>query len=66
MTLQDNPYVYDKGDRIDAANWDIEQAKQNNQELEALYEKRREIEEKYNNDASQFTNDKEWKNNKKI
>lgn len=65
MTLQDNPYVYDKGDRIDAANWDIEQAKQNNQELEALYEKRREIEEKYNNDASQFQDDKEWKNNKK-
>jgi DNA repair exonuclease SbcCD ATPase subunit len=65
MTLQDNPYVYDKGDRIDAANWDIEQAKQNNQELEALYEKRREIEEKYNNDDSQFTNDKEWKNNEK-
>ena len=65
MTLQDNPYVYDKGDRIDAANWDIEQAKQNNQELEALYGKRREIEEKYNNDASQFQDDKEWKNNKK-
>lgn len=65
MTLQDNPYVYDKGDRIDAANWDIEQAKQNNQELEALYEKRREIEEKYNNDASQFQDDKEWKNNEK-
>ena len=65
MTLQDNPYVYDKGDRIDAANWDIEQAKQNNQELEALYEKRREIEKKYNNDASQFQDDKEWKNNEK-
>lgn len=65
MTLQDNPYVYDKGDRIDAANWDIDQAKQNNQELEALYEKRREIEEKYNNDASQFQDDKEWKNNEK-
>lgn len=65
MTLQDNPYVYDKGDRIDAANWDIEQAKQNNQELEALYEKRREIEGKYNNDASQFQDDEEWKNNEK-
>lgn len=65
MTLQDNPYVYDKGDRIDAANWDIEQAKQNNQELEALYEKRREIEKKYNNNDSQFQDDKEWKNNEK-
>lgn len=65
MTLQDNPYVYDKGDRIDAANWDIEQAKQNNQELEALYEKRREIEGKYNNNASQFQDDEEWKNNEK-
>lgn len=35
-----NPYVYDKGDRIDVATWNIEQAKQNNQELEELYQKK--------------------------
>ena len=58
---------YDRGDRIDAANWDIAQAEQNNKELEVLYAKRKEIEDKYNNNVSEFQNDKEWqKNNKDI
>lgn len=65
LQYADNPYVYDKGDRIDVATWDIEQAKQNNQELEELYQKRKQIEDKYNNDASQFQDDSEWKNNEK-
>lgn len=65
LQYADIPYVYDKGDRIDVATWDIEQAKQNNQELEELYQKRKQIEDKYNNDASQFQDDSEWKNNEK-
>ena len=65
LQYAENPYVYDKGDRLDVATWDIEQAKQNNQELEELYQKRKQIEDKYNNDASQFQDDSEWKNNEK-
>lgn len=65
LQYAENPYVYDKGDRIDVATWNIEQAKQNNQELEELYQKRKQIEDKYNNDASQFQDDSEWKNNEK-
>lgn len=63
MQYGTNEYTYDEGDRIDAAKWKIEQAKQNNKELEDLYAKRKEIEDKYNNDASQFQNDSEWKAN---
>lgn len=63
MQYADNEYTYSQGDRIDAAQWKIDQAKQNNKELEDLYAKRKEIEDKYNNDASQFQNDSEWKAN---
>ena len=63
MEYGTNEYTYDEGDRIDAAQWKIDQAKQNNKELEDLYAKRKEIEDKYNNDASQFQNDSEWKAN---
>lgn len=63
MQYADNEYTYSQGDRIDAAKWKIDQAKQNNKELEDLYAKRKEIEDKYNNDASQFQNDSEWKAN---
>lgn len=65
MQYTDNEYTYDQGDRINAAQWNIDQAIQNNKELEDLYSKRKEIEDKYNNDASQFQNDSEWKANEK-
>lgn len=65
MQYAENEYLYDQGDRIDAAQWNIDQAIQNNKELEDLYVKRKEIEDKYNNDASQFKDDKEWKQNEK-
>ena len=65
MQYAENEYLYDQGDRIDAAQWNIDQAIQNNKELEDLYVKRKEIEDKYNNDASQFQNDSEWKANEK-
>lgn len=65
MQYTDNEYTYDQGDRINAAQWNIDQAIQNNKELEDLYSKRKEIEDKYNNDASQFQNNSEWKANEK-
>ena len=57
LQYAENPYVYGKGDRIDVATWNIEQAKQNNQEPEELYQKKKKIEDKCNNDASQFQDD---------
>ena len=65
LSYSDNGTSFDTGDRIDAAQWNIEQAIQNNKELEDLYSKRKEIEDKFNNDASQFKDDKEWKQNEK-
>lgn len=65
LSYSDNGTSFDTGDRIDAAQWNIEQAIQNNKELEDLYSKRKEIEDKFNNDASQFQDDKEWKQNEK-
>lgn len=65
LSYSDNVTSFDTGDRIDAAQWNIEQAIQNNKELEDLYSKRKEIEDKFNNDASQFKDDKEWKQNEK-
>ena len=65
LSYSDNETSFDTGDRIDAAQWNIEQAIQNNKELEDLYSKRKEIEDKFNNDASQFKDDKEWKQNEK-
>lgn len=40
LQYAENPYVYDNGNRIDVATWNIKQAKQNNQELEELYQKK--------------------------
>lgn len=65
LSYSDNRTSFDTGDRIDATQWNIEQAIQNNKELEDLYSKRKEIEDKFNNDASQFKDDKEWKQNEK-
>lgn len=65
LSYSDNGTSFDTGDRIDVAQWNIEQAIQNNKELEDLYSKRKEIEDKFNNDASQFKDDKEWKQNEK-
>nr|DAE60112.1 MAG TPA: protein of unknown function DUF3597 [Caudoviricetes sp.] len=65
LSYSDNGTSFDTGDRIDATQWNIEQAIQNNKELEDLYSKRKEIEDKFNNDASQFKDDKEWKQNEK-
>lgn len=65
LSYSDNGTSFDTGDRVDAAQWNIEQAIQNNRELNELYSKRKEIEDKFDNDASQFKDDKEWKANEK-
>lgn len=65
LNYSDNGTSFDTGDRIDAAQWNIEQAIQNNRELNDLYSKRKEIEDKFDNDASQFKDNKEWKQNEK-
>ena len=61
VEIQENAYL----SRPEQADWYLGQIESNNSELEALYQKRKEIEEKYNNDASKYTNDKDWKNNEK-